>query len=667
MTVVSVAQHSYVGPPDAPDRYELIERRAAGGEGEVWRAREHHGDVAFSYAVKILRVPAEDQTDRGLEGLRLQAALATQLEHPALVKVKEVFVGPSPHPAGESTTDSSPRLYFVMKWIEGRSLQEMLESGGVRGLDILKPLGPIAEAVDYLHSGQDTDGIPVLHRDIKPANILVSGSGRAYLVDFGLVRLRSTSGTARLYGTAPFMAPESLARGEYTPATDRYALGATVYYAVTSEMPVPGDIDGMTQRLTAALGPGQDRVIRGILSMVAVTAERRPAAAAAWVNALHAAPPETAIGGAPQPSSPPTPGPSNSPLPPTSGPSSYPLPPTSGPPGSPLPPTSGPPGSPLPPTSGSPGSPLPPTSGPPGFPSSGNPASPGYPLPPGPRPAPGSPGYPLPPGPRPAPGPAGYPLPPGPRPAPGPADYPLPPGPGPSGFPGAPGQPRKKSKAPMIIGIVATVLLAACCVPSVWSLSQGSLPGGLGASPTPSVDRASPPPAVTALEPVLLSVADVVSAMKLGDRDLVNTSSSSDALHNGLAKLALCSDGNVRGDAIGAHSSNSYWVSSGQYPYLGSAVAGFYGNAADPFLDATRTAAERCGWRPFTVPKLGEESFGITVSGSNGVYAMIFVRSGQVLFQVAIQNDYEGGSHQSDLIKMATSMAKRLPKPRANR
>ncbi|MEU4779899.1 protein kinase [Micromonospora sp. NPDC023633] len=626
---MSDAQYSYVGPPDAPDRYELIERRAAGGEGEVWRAREHHGNVAFSYAVKILRVPAEDETDRGLEGLRLQAALATQLEHPALVKVKEVFVGPSPHPAGESTTDSAPRLYFVMKWIEGRSLQEMLESGGVRGLGILKPLEPIAEAIDYLHSGQDTDGIPVLHRDIKPANILVSGSGRAYLVDFGLVRLRSTSGTARVYGTAPFMAPESLARGEYTPATDRYALGATVYYALTSEMPMPGDIDGMTQRLTASLGPGQDRVIRGILSMVAVTAERRPAAAAAWVKALSDAPPETSVGGAPQPATPPpSPGPSHHPLPPTSGAPGY-----APPPGSPLAHTSGAPGH-QPPF----GYPLPPTSGPPGRPPSGNPVSSDYPLPPGPRPSAAA----------------------------GPSEYPLPPGLGPAGFPGAPGQPRKKSKAPMIIGIVATVLLVACCVPTGWNLVRGNLPGDLTASPTPSVDRASPPPAVTALEPVLLSVADVGSAMKT-ERDSVKKSSTNDALHNGLTKLSLCSDGTVRGDAIGAHSSNGYWVTTGQYPYLGSAVAGFYGNAADPFLDAVRTAAERCGWRPFTVPKLGQESFGITAGGSNGVYAMIFVRSGQVLFQVAIQNDYVGGSYQSDLIKMATSMAKRLPKPKASR
>ncbi|MFI6822768.1 serine/threonine-protein kinase [Micromonospora sp. NPDC050187] len=626
---MSDGQYSYVGPPDAPDRYELIERRAAGGEGEVWRAREHHGDVAFPYAVKILRMPAEDQTDRGLEGLRLQAALATQLEHPALVKVKEVFVGPSPHPAGAATTDTAPRLYFVMKWIEGRSLQEMLESGGVRGLDVLGPLEPIAEAVDYLHSGQDTDGIPVLHRDIKPANVLVSGSGRAYLVDFGLVRLRSTSGTARVYGTAPFMAPESLARGEYTPATDRYALGATVYHAVTGEMPVPGDIDGMTRQLTASLGAGRDRVVRGILSMVAVTAERRPAAAAAWVRALRTAPPETSVGGVP-PAPPPTSGPSHHPSPPH-----HPLPPTSGPP------TSGPPGYPLPP-----GSPLPPTSGPPasglpGSPPPGGPTASTYPLPPGARP----------PGPRP-PG------------TPGPSEYPLPPGPGPTGFPGA--SARKKSKLPLVIGIVVAVLLAACCVPSVWNLARGNLPGGLDPTPTPSVDRASPPPAVTALEPVLLSVADVASAMRT-ERDSVKSSTTADVLHNGLTKLTLCADGTVRGDAIGAHSSNGYWVTSGQYPYLGSAVAGFYGDAADPFLDAVRTSAERCGWRPFTVPRLGQESFGITVSGSGGVYAMIFVRSGQVLLQVAIQNDYEGGTHQSDLIKMATSMAKRLPKPKAGR
>ncbi|MGI5213136.1 serine/threonine-protein kinase [Plantactinospora sp. CA-290183] len=634
---MSDAQYSYVGPPDAPDRYELIERRAAGGEGEVWRAREHHGTVAFSYAVKILRVPEEDQGDRGLEGLRLQAALATQLEHPALVKVKDVFVGPPPHPAGQAAPDAGPRLYFVMKWIEGHSLQEGLERGDVRGLDILRPLEPIAEAVDYLHSGRDTDGIPVLHRDIKPANILVAGDGRVYLVDFGLVRLHSTSGTARLYGTAPFMAPESLARGEYTPATDRYALGATVYYALTGEMPVPGDTEGMTERLTAALGPGQDRVVRGILSMVAVVGDRRPSAAAAWIRALRGAPMETSIG---EPSRP-------APPPPTAGPADYPLPPGVRPSSAP-PPTAGPADYPLPPGAQPSGAPGPrPSSGPP----APGPGPSGYPPPPGTPPSSGPPA-----------GPSHYPMPPN----SGPVGYPLPPGPGPSGFPG---RPRKKSKVPLIVAIVSVLVFLSCFIPGLVSiLNAGGFGGGNGASPAPSIDRASPPPAVTALEPVLLSVADVMSALKVGERDTVKPSAAEETLQGGPADLSFCSDGGrVDGAAIGANSSNGYWVTTGTYPRIGSAVAGFYGNAADPFLDAARAAAQRCEWRSFTVPKLGQESFGATIDTSMGTYQVIMVRSGQVLFEVAMDTNARGVSGQSELIKMATSMSKRLPKIKASR
>ncbi len=253
----------YVGPADAPQRYELVERRAAGGEGEVWFAREHHGAESFRYAVKVIRIDDDAVAERQFDELRLQAALATQVEHPALVKVKEVFIGPPPD-AG-----AGRRLYFVMKWIEGRNLQEALERGDVGGLGVLAPLERVAEAIDHLHGGRDTDGAAVIHRDIKPANVLLAADGRVYLVDFGLVRLRSTDRTSRIFGTAPFMAPESLARGEYTPATDRYTLGATVYYAVTGEAPVPGDVDGMAERLAAALGPGHDREVRGILAMLA--------------------------------------------------------------------------------------------------------------------------------------------------------------------------------------------------------------------------------------------------------------------------------------------------------------------------------------------------------------------------------------------------------------
>ncbi|GAB3831027.1 serine/threonine-protein kinase [Dactylosporangium cerinum] len=394
----------YVGPADALQRYELVERRAAGGEGEVWLAREHHGTASFQYAVKMIRIDDDSAAERQFEELRLQAALATQVEHPALVKVKEVFIGPPPHTADEPA-DAGRRLYFVMKWIEGRNLQEALERGDVGGLDVLAPLERVAEAVDHLHSGHDTNGAAVIHRDIKPANVLLATDGRVYLVDFGLVRLRSTDRTSRIFGTAPFMAPESLARGEYTPATDRYTLGATVYYAVTGEAPVTGDVEGMAGRLAAALGPGNDREVRGILAMLAARPEARPASAAGWIRALRAAPLQT------------TTGLGLAALPPTTGPVS-----------------SGPPVT------------RPAFQGPP-------PTGPAFPGPPGTGPVSGASGYPMPPGSF-----AGAPA------SPRPVAYPLPPLP--PGAGGHPGAGRPKGGAGKVLLVIAGVLLAVvggCC------------------------------------------------------------------------------------------------------------------------------------------------------------------------------------------------------------
>src|SRR5687767_60103 len=81
---VSDTLHPGVGPADAPERYKLIERKAAGGEGEVWKARESIGGESFHYAVKI--IDGGEQSGTRLDALRMQAALATHLEHPALVK-----------------------------------------------------------------------------------------------------------------------------------------------------------------------------------------------------------------------------------------------------------------------------------------------------------------------------------------------------------------------------------------------------------------------------------------------------------------------------------------------------------------------------------------------------------------------------------------------------
>jgi serine/threonine protein kinase len=590
----------FVGPADALDRYELVERRAAGGEGEVWLARERHGAESFSYAVKVIRIDEDSVAERHLDELRLQAALATHLEHPALVKVKDVFLGPPPHPAGQGAAGTGQRLYFVMKWIEGRNLQEALERGELTGLDVLAPLEPIAEAIDYLHSGRDTNGAPVIHRDIKPANVLLAADGRIYLVDFGLVRLRSTDRTSRIFGTAPFMAPESLARGEYTPATDRYTLGATVYYALTGEAPVPGDLEGMTQRLTAALGRNRDREVRGILAMLAVQPDARPSGAAGWVRALRAAPLQT-----------------------TAGTGTLPQTPTSAGAG---PPT----------TTASPA---------------------GYPTPPAT-----------------AASVAGYPTP------PGPAAFPMPPSglgpprlaPAAAGFLGAPAPPKKKNTGKLVVGIVGAVLLVltGCCF-SLYKFGQATQDnagpgGGLGGRPTRSIDKSKPPPPVTELRVALVSVGDISGVMG-ASRDSVESRSDQDYLQGGLAKLKMCADGAVAGDAVAGSETNSFKVLGAEgYPYVSSSVAGFYGDEAKVFFTALRAQAGRCGWTEMQTPKLGDETFGVYTDSGSTKLAIVFVRSGQAAFEVVVTGqtflDLVHGSYQSDVIRLATVMAARLPK-----
>jgi serine/threonine protein kinase len=588
----------HAGPADALDRYEFVQRHAAGGEGEVWLAREHHGAESFSYAVKVIRIDDDSVADRQLDELRLQAALATQLEHPALVKVKEVFVGPPPHPAGQGATATGRRLYFVMKWIEGRNLQESLERGEIQGLDVLAPLEPVAEAIDYLHSGQDTNGAPVLHRDIKPANILLAADGRVYLVDFGLVRLRGTDRTSRIFGTAPFMAPESLARGEYSPATDRYTLGATVYYALTGEAPIPGDVQGMTQRLTAALGPGKDREARGILAMLASQPDARPASAARWVRALRAAPPQTTAG-----------------------------------PGQISAQISAPP-----PTAASPS---------------------GYRLPPGSFTGAFA------------------------GPPPQPVSYPMPPGSlgGPrlsraaGGYVGAAPPKKNGAKVPLMILGAVLLLVVGCCSFTVYKLgssaarfsSQPGSSGGPGAGPTRSFDKSKPPPPVTELRSALVSVGDIAAVMSTPPSS-INARSDQDWLQGGLSKLEMCADGAVAGDAIAGTETNGFKATSAEgYPFVSSAVAGFYGDEAKVFVAALRDTAGRCGWSQMQTAQLGEETLGVfTDDGDSYKLAIVFVRSGQVIIQVSVTGAYlfglTHGSYQSDAIQLATAMAKRIPK-----
>jgi hypothetical protein len=147
-------------------------------------------------------------------------------------------------------------------------------------------VGKLATAVDYLHSGAAT-GNPVLHRDIKPSNVIVSTRGPV-LVDFGFTRVLSDQ-PMTVVGTPYYMAPEVLGSGQTTPATDRYALGATAYFALTGLKPNPSDRAEMVAALEAIPGADTNPALANhVLSMMDVDASRRPLGAIAWAQQLVA-------------------------------------------------------------------------------------------------------------------------------------------------------------------------------------------------------------------------------------------------------------------------------------------------------------------------------------------------------------------------------------------
>jgi len=200
--------------------YEVGEELARGAMGVVYRARDSFLDRPL--ALKVIGADAFDP--EGQERFRREALVLARLRHTRIVAV---------HGAG-LTSKGQP--YLVMDLVSGGSLSQRLQSGPLPPREAVRLATQVAEATAYAH----TQG--VLHRDIKPANVLIDDSGDAVLSDFGLAKLvgeKRLTQTGDILGTPSYMAPEQV-RGnlDYTPAVDVYALGATLYRALTGRTPL---------------------------------------------------------------------------------------------------------------------------------------------------------------------------------------------------------------------------------------------------------------------------------------------------------------------------------------------------------------------------------------------------------------------------------------------
>ncbi|HUX76892.1 MAG TPA: serine/threonine-protein kinase [Anaerolineae bacterium] len=209
------------------ERYRIVKLLGQGGMGAVYRA----WDTRLNRPVALKEMIPQSGLDVNmLSQLRGQfqqeAQVLATLAHANLVRVTDYFSGDG-------------NEYLVMDFVEGESLADRIQREGAQSeKQVLAWARQLLDALAYCH------GQGVIHRDIKPQNIIVTPEGRAVLVDFGLVKLWDpqdprTQTVMRGAGTPEYAPPEQydMGLGHTDPRSDIYSLGATLYHALTGQVP----------------------------------------------------------------------------------------------------------------------------------------------------------------------------------------------------------------------------------------------------------------------------------------------------------------------------------------------------------------------------------------------------------------------------------------------
>lgn len=175
-------------------------------------------------------VTAPTDTNKGLvESFRRkfikEAQNIAKLKHPNIVSIIDVF-------------EDNGTAYYVMESLDGGSLLDKVEEGALPEEKALKYIRQVAAALEYIHSNS------MMHLDIKPANILLDSNDNAVVIDFGLAKQydntgqqTSTTPVGISHGYAPIEQYSKNGVGTFSPSTDIYSLGATLFKLITGATP----------------------------------------------------------------------------------------------------------------------------------------------------------------------------------------------------------------------------------------------------------------------------------------------------------------------------------------------------------------------------------------------------------------------------------------------
>jgi serine/threonine protein kinase len=219
-------------------RYQLQKQLGNNAGRQTWLAVDLATQTRERVIVKLLPFSPQLHWD-DLKLFEREAQVLKHLNHPCIPKYRDYF---STKP---SNSDELPWFGLVQDYIQGDSLQQFLNKGkrfteaGVKEIAI-----QLLEILIYLHQLSPA----VLHRDIKPSNIIWGKNHQVYLVDFGAVqeKAKAEGATFTVVGTGGYAPPEQL-WGKAVPASDLYALGATLIHLLTGT--APADLPQRQMRL----------------------------------------------------------------------------------------------------------------------------------------------------------------------------------------------------------------------------------------------------------------------------------------------------------------------------------------------------------------------------------------------------------------------------------
>ncbi|MBI1848871.1 MAG: serine/threonine protein kinase [Planctomycetes bacterium] len=248
--------------------YELREKLGQGSMGVVYKARQLSLDRIV--AIKILP-PELAENQAFVRRFMTEARAVAKLNHPNVIQ-------------GIDVGDSGGYRYFVMEYVDGLTVGQILRRGGpLDEARALRIISQIAAALDHAYRNR------LVHRDVKPDNIMITEGGLAKLCDLGLAReerLDARTVSRGALGTPNYASPEQ-ARGDADVdiRSDIYSLGATYYHMIVGEPPFTGTNNAniMAAHLTKRLVPPIERnpelsgsVSRLVERMMAKDPNQRP-------------------------------------------------------------------------------------------------------------------------------------------------------------------------------------------------------------------------------------------------------------------------------------------------------------------------------------------------------------------------------------------------------